>query len=154
MRYQVFNTERPIQPQPLLASPLGSCLMAVPDCFQYERLAEGEYLWLEGDYRCRMAMVLEGELSLSKQTGYGKRQVVLGLYGAGAIIGEAALLEDRPSDESAVARCDSLLLTLDRHGYQRLLAKRGDLAVPLLEQVMHRLSRRLQGANERLASLF
>jgi CRP-like cAMP-binding protein len=128
--------------------------MAAPDCFRYERLIEGEHLWLEGDYRCRLAMVLEGEVSLSKQTGYGKRQVVLGLYGVGAIIGEYALFEGRSAAETAMARGECLLLTLDRNGYQRLAEQRGDLAIPLLEQIMHRLSRRLHGANERLASLF
>lgn len=154
MRHRYLDIERTSQPAPLLASPLGTCLMAAPECFRYERLQSGDMLWREGDLRSRLAMVLEGQVSLAKQTGYGERQVVLGLYGSGAIIGEAGLLDEMIAAESACARSDSLLLTLDRDGYHRLAERRPDLAVPLLEQVMRRLTRRLRGANDRLARIF
>jgi len=154
MRHRFLNVEKTTQPAPLLASPMGSCLVSAPECFQYERFKTGESLWREGDMHCRLTMVLDGQVSLSKETGYGERQVVLGLYGAGAIFGESGLLECGPAAESAIARSDCLLLTIDREGYERLAEKHAELAVPLLEQVMQRLTRRLRGANERLASIF
>ncbi len=154
MRHRYLDVERNNQPAPLLASPLGSCLMAAPEYFRYERLLAGETLWREGDMRSRLTMVLEGQVSLAKQTGFGERQVVLGLYGSGAIFGEGGFLEEGPSAESAMARSDSLLLTLDRDGYQHLAERHPEFAVPLLEQIMRRLTRRLQGANDRLARIF
>ena len=77
-----------------------------PDAVQ---LAPGEFLYREGDKADRMYVLLEGEIEI--RVGNSVK-----IAREGAIVGEAALIEDRPRVANAVAKSACRLAPIDQHG--------------------------------------
>lgn len=93
------------------------------------RVRANEYVFEEGDRGEHLFVVVRGAVELRKATGDGIRR--LGLLQAGQAFGEMALLNRTPRPMSALALEDTLLLSVARASFNRLLG--GDtLAVRLL----------------------
>ena len=82
-------------------------------------LPAGDELFAEGSYGDRAYIIQEGELEIIK-TSSG-RDVLLALRGPGEVIGEIALLEDRPRMASARARTEVSMLSIDRQQLKELI---------------------------------
>ena len=114
----------------------------------------GETLWREGDPGEFEAFIVEGKVEVTKQTEFPGRQVVVGIYSPGAIIGELCIMEPRPRAVTAVAMEESSLLLLSRERFEQLLVANPVLGVKLLKGMLLAASIRLRKSFERLAAIF
>jgi CRP-like cAMP-binding protein len=82
------------------------------------------------------------------------KQVLVGVYSPGTIVGELCLIDQRPRAVSAVAMEDTALLILTRDNLDKLVETHPRLGAKLLEGMLLAVSIRLRKAFERLASIF
>ena len=104
-------------------------------------VASGGYLFRDGDVGDSMFGVIEGDIAIEKAG------VLLEVIGPGGIIGEMALIDDRPRSADAVARTDAKLSLIDHRRFEHLVANHPTFAL----QVMRVMAERLRAADEHLA---
>jgi NTE family protein len=103
----------------------------------------GEVLIREGDPADGIYLVFSGRLQA--RLGADDDLTVIGEAGRGEVIGEAALLTDRPRGATVVALRDSLVLRLPVEAFEDLLARSPMLLRPIAGQVIERLRRASAG---------
>lgn len=96
------------------------------------KLAPGEFLYREGDKPDKMYVLLEGEIDIK----VGDYVITAG---EGALIGEAALIEDRPRDASAVAKSACRLAQLDRQRFDFLVQQHPYFARHVMKSLVDHL---------------
>jgi CRP/FNR family transcriptional regulator, cyclic AMP receptor protein len=121
------------------------------DCLQ---VSAGETLWREGEGCGELAFIVTGRLEVSKETEFEGKNVIVGVYGAGSIVGELCILKAMPRIVTAVALTDCELLTLSADNFNALTEKHPALGVRLLKGMLATVSIRLSKAFSRLASIF
>ena len=97
----------------------------------------GETLLREGDPADGIYLVFWGRLQA--RLGDDDDPTVIGEAGRGEVVGEAALLTDRPRGATVVALRDSQLLRLSVEAFEDLLAQSPMLLRPIAGQVIERL---------------
>lgn len=121
------------------------------DCCQ---VAAGEILWREGEECQALGFIVSGRLEVRKQTEFPGKDVIVGVYGSGSVIGEASLQKNSTSSVTVVALNDSELLLLDRERFEKLSLDHPSLSIKLLRGVLTTVSTRLGKSFERLAAIF
>ena len=106
------------------------------------RYEPGEILFKEGDIGEGMYIIRSGRVAVIK--GDFDSPTVLGYRGPGEIIGEMALLEDRPRSASVVAIEDLQVLCISRENFQQFLESNSAVGMGILGV----LSSRLRAADE------
>ena len=105
--------------------------------FQHEtntvQLAPGEFLYREGDKADKMYVLLEGKIDI-RVGDYVKTAR------EGALIGEAALIEDRPCAANAVAKSTCRLAQIDRQRFDFLVQQHPQFARHAMKSLVDHLS--------------
>ncbi|WP_305042625.1 cyclic nucleotide-binding domain-containing protein [Geoalkalibacter sp.] len=114
----------------------------------------GETLWREGDADSSVVFVVRGRLEEKKNTEFEDKQVIVGVYGPGAIMGEFGLLDGQPRAFTAAALEDSGLLVLERDAFDRLTLEHPEVGVRLLKGMLYAVTQRLKKSFDRLAAIF
>ncbi|MGH2427494.1 MAG: sensor histidine kinase [Candidatus Limnocylindria bacterium] len=116
------------------------------------RVTSGERLLEEGSPGDACFVVVSGEIEVTKRSGTS--ELPLAVIGPGGILGEMALLEDRPRNASATAITDADVLRIPRDALHDVLA-RPEAAQGMLRTVMTRLrsTEALLREREKLAGL-
>jgi len=122
--------------------------------FTTRHLSTNEILWEEGDPCLYVAFVVRGHMEIKKDTEFEGKQVVVGIYGKGAIVGILCVLDASPRAITAVAMDDVDLLILTSERFSRLLEEETDLGIKLLKGMLFAVSTRLKKSMSRLASIF
>jgi CRP-like cAMP-binding protein len=122
--------------------------------FECRQVAAGDVLWKEGDLASFAAFVMSGRIEEKKNTEFAGRQVVVGVYSQGAVIGEFSLIDGLPRAVTAACLEDAQLLLLPKETLDKLLIEHPELGIKLLKGVLLTLSIRLRKSFERLASIF
>ena len=117
-------------------------------------IARGETLWKEGDESAFAAIILSGRFEEKKSTEFADKQIVVGLYGKGSMIGVSSLLGDLPRPLTAVCFERARLLTLSRERFGTLQQEKPQAAMQLLKGATLTLSIRLRKSFDRLAAIF
>jgi len=99
-------------------------------------LKAGEELFAEGSGGHSAYIIQEGELEITKASG--KRQILLAVRGIGDVIGEMAMLEDRPRMATVKAHTDVILLAIQREQFQKLLSTSSSAAEAMFYTVLRR----------------
>lgn len=110
-------------------------------------LEPGQLVFSEGEPSERVALLLEGEVEVFRDLG--GREVVLGVVGAGEIVGEMGVLEGRRRAASVRARTRLRIRFLGREEFVARVSRDPELA----RELLLRLSERLRRADDRLAAL-
>jgi MFS superfamily sulfate permease-like transporter/CRP-like cAMP-binding protein len=132
------------------ASPSQLALLA--SLLREERVPAGAMLCREGDPACCLWLIRAGALSV--RVGSGRSDRRLAAYGAGKIMGEMALIENKPRSASVVADEDVDLYMLTRDAYNDIVCNHPDLASLLFKNISRELSDRLRlRSNELRAAL-
>jgi signal transduction histidine kinase len=97
----------------------------------------GEVLMQEGEAGDALYMIWSGRMIVFK--GDIESPSILGFRGAGDIIGEMALLENRPRSATVVAYEDSRLLRLSLEAFHLLLRENPDVGLKIMEALSSRL---------------
>jgi CRP-like cAMP-binding protein len=116
--------------------------------FQTEQVAAGTDVFSQGDAGDRFYVVARGKLDI-RSSDIGGGQVSLGLLQDGDYFGEMALLDDLPRNATVTALRPTLLVSLTRAAFTRLLARRPEVRA-LFEEVAEARS---AGRREMEASL-
>lgn len=124
------------------------------DYFDCKRIKAGETLWQEGEPGDYEAFIVEGRIEVKKDTEFAGKQVVVGVYSPGTVVGELCLMDGKPRAVTAVALEDCGLLTLTRQRLEALLEEHPKVGVKLLKGMLFAVSIRLRKSFERLASIF
>lgn len=122
--------------------------------FECRQVTVGDVLWNEGDEAAFAAFVMSGKIEEKKNTEFAGRQVVIGVYSQGTVIGEFSLIDGLPRAVTAACLEDAQLLLLPKENLDKLLVDHPDLGIKLLKGVLLTLSLRLRKSFERLASIF
>lgn len=104
----------------------------------YQELTAGQVIFEEGDHGAEMFVILEGEISVIVD---GRE--IDHLY-AGSILGEMALVDERPRSASAAAATDCRLLVLDQERFMRLIQRSPDFAIRVMRIMSSRLRRLME----------
>ncbi len=118
--------------------------MQNPDLFskpeEYQSFIIGQAIFREGDPGDSLYIVAEGQVDIVKggQT--------LETVGSGGMLGEFALIDDKPRSATAIARTDCLLARVSRQHFLALIQRTPLFAL----QVMRVMADRLRRANARL----
>ena len=103
---------------------------------QLVQLSKDEILFREGDPGDALYVIVEGELSVQAE---GPPRVEMARLGAGAFLGEVALMTDQPRSATVTAIGDAELLRIDRATLSHVLAEHGDILTAVLRFVRERL---------------
>jgi CRP-like cAMP-binding protein len=97
------------------------------------QLAPGDFLFKEGDKRDVMYVLLEGEMDI-RLGNYVVETAV-----PGAMIGEMALIDDRPRAANAVAKTASRLAKIDKRRFLFLVQQHPHFATHVMKELADRL---------------
>jgi CRP-like cAMP-binding protein len=104
----------------------------------------------DGDY---VGFIIEGKLSVKKQTGLWGKQIILAILEKGAIVGEGAFIDSGPRSTTVTAIEPSKMLTLTTMKMNELTANNPEIAVKLMKRMLQITSIRLSKAVERISKL-
>src|SRR5215470_8823049 len=96
------------------------------------QLAPGEFLYREGDNAEKLYVLLEGEIDI-RVGDYVKTAK------EGALIGEAALIEERPRAANAVAKSACRLAQIDRQRFDFLVQQHPHFATFVMKSLVDHL---------------
>lgn len=130
---------------PLFAGVLTDDLRVVAQELDEVHCLPGERLFDRDDPSDRMYIVETGRVGIALEKGKRPDRFVA-VMGAGEVVGEMGLLDDRPRSAAAHVIEESRLLSLEKHKLRSLLVHYPDLALGLLRS----LSLRLRTANDRM----
>lgn len=124
------------------------------DYFTCKNVKAGETLWEEGDSCDYVAFITGGRLQVKKETEFEGKQVIMGIYGKGAFVGELCILDGTPRALTAIAQEDASLVTITKENFDRLIDRYPKLGAQLLKGMLLSVSKRLRKSFTRLASIF
>ncbi len=113
-----------------------------------------ETLWSEGDESAFVCFILSGRFEEKKATEFANKQIVVGVYGTGAMIGESSLLEDLPHPLTLSCLESGRLLILSGESFKTLQQENPQAAMQIFKAATQTLSLRLAKSFERLAAIF
>lgn len=109
---------------------------------QYQSFSQGQIIFREGDPGDQLYIVAEGQVDIMTD---GQ---LLETVNPGGILGEMALIDDKPRSATAVARTDCVLTPIGRRHFLTLVERTPLFAL----QVMRVMAERLRRTNSRLPS--
>lgn len=105
--------------------------------------AKGDALLRQGDKGDSLIMLIDGQARVTVYTANG-REIVLEYAGAGAVLGEIALLDGGERTASVIAMGPVRYLSIGRAAFESLLASNHQIAL----RIMRELALRLRVANQ------
>lgn len=124
-----------------------------PYCVE-QKLPAGRVLWEVGDAGDYLACVMTGSVEVKVDTEFPGKQLVMGVFCAGAAIGASCLFDHLPRSTAAKVLEPATLLLLSREKFAALISEHPDVAIKLLKGMLLAEASRLRQAYARLASVF
>ncbi len=118
------------------------------------RVSAGEFLWKEGESADAMAMIISGRVQVMKETAFAGKQMMVGIYGKGSIVGELSVIDSRPLHVSAKALEKVDLLYLTRQDFEKLTDQYPEIGVKILSSILGLVSIRQRNTLDRLTNFF
>jgi len=112
----------------------------------------GSYIFKEGSTSASLCFIVEGDISIFKETTPGEHMKIADIR-AGGTIGEMGIIDGRPLSASAIASKDSVVLMISRNDFRKLVKENGDLGVKLLWNIARIISMRLRQTTGLLAEI-
>jgi CRP-like cAMP-binding protein len=125
-------------------------LRAIASAGSVRTCAEHDDLMREGEPGRSMILLVVGSVKILKRDDEGLDRE-LATIGAGAVLGEAALLEAMPRTATVRAATPVRYFEIDREAFERLLDARDPAAVRMVLALARVLARRQRETNEKLA---
>lgn len=114
----------------------------------------GETLWTEGYGENYAAFILDGKLGIKKETEFSGKNIVIGVYTAGSVVGELCLLTDKPRTVTAEVIEPVDMVILHSHKFEEMIEQHPLVGLRLLKHIFLSTSKRLTKSYERIASIF
>lgn len=100
---------------------------------KYQSFTPGQVIFREGEPGSSLYIVAEGQIDIAR----GER--ILETVGPGGILGELALIDDKPRSASAIARTDCLLAPINRDHFLALVQRTPLFALQVMRAMANRL---------------
>jgi signal transduction histidine kinase len=97
----------------------------------------GQLVMQEGTAGDGLYLLVDGELEVTRRCG--DQEVVLAVFGSGAVVGEMSLVEHHPRSASVRAVRDSELLVIEPAEFEKLIERSPSISLSLLRTVLARL---------------
>jgi hypothetical protein len=123
------------------------CAVLAEHC-ELKRIESGQILFKEGDFGDALYILKEGSLEIFKRDFLG--DVRIAEIKPGGIVGEMALVENKPRSANVRAVDNTVLLVLSRTGYTRLKEVHPAVATKLQDELLLLISSRLRQTTEKL----
>lgn len=123
---------------PILSSLSQSDRGNVKDLFIEKHFGKDDYIFFEGDPSSWLGIVLDGRVKTIKHSEGGK-DVVLDVILPGEMLGEVAAFNGEPYPATAQAMEPTVVASIHRDDYHRLLQQYPALALRVIEVLGHRL---------------
>ena len=111
-------------------------------------------LWNAGDSCDYIVFIISGRVQIKVDTEFPGKQVVVGVFSRGSVIGSSCAVDTAPRFTTAVAMEDSGLILLAHDSFNRLIEAYPIIGTKLLKGMLLSETNRLQKAYMRLASIF
>lgn len=121
---------------PLFADLPEEDLEQLCEMLEVVELKAGQLLFSEGSDGDKAYIIKDGELEITKASG--ARQILLAVRKQGDVIGEMALLEDRPRMATVTAGTETTLLAIQRETLEKLLSVSSSAAEAMFYTVLRR----------------
>jgi CRP/FNR family transcriptional regulator, cyclic AMP receptor protein len=121
---------------------------------EHVAIPSSEVLWTEGSGDNYAAFILDGNIGIKKKTEFDGKDVVVGIYTAGSVVGELCLLTDRPRTVTALALEPTDMVVLHNHKFEEMIQNHPLIGLRLLRYIFLSTSQRLTKSYERIASIF
>lgn len=115
------------------------------------RAEKGDAVFVEGEKAGYLCIVIEGQLSIVKDTGTGKSRTITEVP-AGKLIGEMSLIDGEPHSATAVASESTLLAALTEQSLELLSEDNPALGAKLYKTIAVMLSQRLRRTDAELVN--
>lgn len=129
-------------------------IRTLSDYLDCRQVPGGEVLWKVGDPCEYLAFIASGRVEVSKPTEFPGKNVIVGIYGAGSIVGELCLLKEQPRKVNVGALEATDLLMLSKEMFTALMEEHPEVGGRLLKGMLLTVSTRLDKAFERLTAVF
>jgi CRP-like cAMP-binding protein len=140
----------PLPPAPLFSTLEPDALRAFIAVFDTRVVCEGKRVITEGELGAEVFVLARGELDVERRLPDGVQQVHLARLGAGALVGEMALLGRTPRTASVTALRPCVLLVAGKAALDRVAAEN----LPLGGELVAHCRRRMLDNVARSSSLF
>ncbi|MGA9347268.1 MAG: Crp/Fnr family transcriptional regulator [Anaerolineae bacterium] len=137
-----------LEEMPVLSPLSQSDWEKVKDLFVEKHFGKDDYIFFEGDPSSWLGVILEGRVKMIKHSGAGK-DVVLDVISPGEMLGEVAAFNGKPYPATAQAMEPTVVASIYRDDFLRLLKQYPALALTVIEG----LGRRLREAQETIKSM-
>jgi len=114
-------------------------LQALAASARERKYGAGETLIRQGDTGAGLFILVDGKVRVFQQAEGGERD--LGVYGAGDVLGEMALLDDQPRTASIVAMEPTTALLIPIWDFRVTLKENPEISIQLLAVLSQRLRR-------------
>jgi len=102
-----------------------------------QKWQKGCLLFAEGEKGNNFYIIQEGAVKITKITD--NNEVVLEVLKKGAILGEMAMIEDKPRGATAEIYEDSILMSVNKENFINLVNEQPDMAVRLISTIAERI---------------
>jgi CRP-like cAMP-binding protein len=129
-------------------------LDAVSAYFNCRTVMTRTNLWNTGDPSDYVAFIISGRVQIKVDTEFPGKQVVVGVFSRGSVIGSSCAVDTEPRYTTATAMENSGLVLITHNSFNRLIDDYPEVGTKLLKGMLLSESNRLQKAYMRLASIF
>jgi len=102
-----------------------------------QKWKKGSMLFVEGERGNNLYIIQEGAVKITKITN--NQEVVLEVLKKGSILGEMAMIEDKPRGASAEIYEDSVLMSVNKENFINLVNDQPDMVVRLISTIAERI---------------
>ena len=129
-------------------------LEAVSVYFNCRTVAARTNIWNAGDSSDYIAFIISGRVQIKVDTEFPGKQVVVGVFSRGSVIGSSCAVDTAPRYTTATVMEDAGLVLITHDNFKRLIDDCPRVGTKLLRGMLLSESSRLQKAYMRLASIF
>lgn len=112
----------------------------------------GSYIFKEGSTKASLCFLVEGDISIFKETTPNEHLKIADIS-SGGTIGEMGIVDGHPLSASAIAASDSIVLLMSRTDFEDLVHDQCALGVKLLWKISQIISLRLRQTTGLLAEI-
>ena len=129
-------------------------LEAVSAYFNCRTVMARTNLWNAGDPSDYVAFIISGRVQIKVDTEFPGKQVVVGVFSRGSVIGSSCAVDTEPRYTTATVMEDAGLVLITHENINRLIDDYPEVGTKLLKGMLLSEANRLQKAYTRLASIF
>lgn len=102
------------------------------------QLTRSEILFFEGEPGAELYVLVSGKVRIEKVSSSGEVQVIA-VRGPGEVIGEMALIDEKPRSAQATAQTKVKMLVLSKSNFQKAVLQEPTVTFAIMQTLSHRL---------------